>query len=155
MYCYFEDFTKAFDYVERDNLWYKLIKIGVRGRMLDIIKSIYTTVRSRVKNNNTLSESLSCNIGVRQGECLSPFLFAMYVNDLEQELDNKGVNGIDIGIVKLLLLLYADDIVLFAKTAEELQKSLDILEEYCDRWKLTVNKSKTKSYISKRGKIAC
>ena len=51
----------------------------------------------------------------------------MYVNDLEQELDDKGVNGIDIGMVKLLLLLYADDIVLFAKTAEELQKSLDIL----------------------------
>ena len=100
LYCCFVDFTKAFDYVERDILWYKLIKIGVRGRMLDIIKSIYTTVRSRVKNNNTLSESFSCNIGVRQGECLSPFLFAMYVNDLEQELDDKGVNGIDIGMVK-------------------------------------------------------
>ena len=151
LYCCFVDFTKAFDYVERDILWYKLIKIGVRGRMLDIIKSIYTTVRSRVKNNNTLSESFSCNIGVRQGECLSPFLFAMYVNDLEQELDDKGVNGIDIGMVKLLLLLYADDIVLFAKTAEELQKSLDILEEYCDRWKLTVNKSKTKIVIFRKG----
>ena len=151
LYCCFVDFTKAFDYVERDILWYKLIKIGVRGRMLDIIKSIYTTVRSRVKNNNTLSESFSCNIGVRQGGCLSPFLFAMYVNDLEQELDDKGVNGIDIGIVKLLLLLYADDIVLFAKTAEELQKSLDILEEYCDRWKLTVNKSKTKTVIFRKG----
>ena len=62
--CCFVDFTKAFDYVERDILWYKLIKIGVRGRMLDIIKSIYTTVQSRVKNNNTLSESFLCNIGV-------------------------------------------------------------------------------------------
>ena len=154
LYCCFMDFTKACYYIERDILWYKLIKIGVRGRMLDIIKSIYTTVKSRVKNNNTLSESFSCNIGVRQGECLSPFLFAMYVNDLEQELDDKGVNGIDIGMVKLLLLLYADDIVLFAKTAEELQKSLDILEEYCDRWKLTVNKSKTKIVIfRKRGRL--
>ena len=56
--------------------------------MLDIIKSIYTTVKSMVKNNNTLSESFSCSIGVRQGEYLS-FLFAMYVNDLEQELSEK------------------------------------------------------------------
>ena len=59
--------------------------------MLDIIKSaMYNTLKLRVKNNNTLSEAFSCNIGVRQGECLSPFLFAMYVNDLEQELGNKG-----------------------------------------------------------------
>ena len=67
------DFNKAFDYVERDSLWYKRIKIGVRGRMLDMIKSIYNTVKSRVKNNNTLSESFSCNIWVKQRECLSPF----------------------------------------------------------------------------------
>ena len=46
LYCCFVDFTnlKAFDYVGRDILWYKLIKIGVRGRMLDIIKSMYETV---------------------------------------------------------------------------------------------------------------
>ena len=151
LYCCFVDFTKAFDYVERDILWYKLIKIGVRGRMLDIIKSIYTSVKSRMKNNNILSESFSCSIGVRQGECLSPFLFAMYVNDLEQELSEKGVNGIDIGMVQLLLLLYADDIVIFAKSAEELQKSLDILEVYCDRWNLTVNENKTKIVIFRKG----
>ena len=63
----------------------------------------------------------------------------MYLNDLEQELEVKGASGIDIGMVKLFLLLYADDIVIFGKTPEELQKSLDILEEYCSRWKLTVN----------------
>ena len=54
-------------------------------------------------------------------------------------------------MVKLLLLLCADDIVLFAKTAEELQKYLDILEEYCDRWILTENKSKTKIVIFRKG----
>ena len=155
LYCCFVDFTKAFDYIENYILWYKLIKTGVRGRLLDIIKSIYTTVKSRVKNNNTLSESFLCNIGVRQGECLSPFLFAMYANDLEQELGDKEVNGIDIGIIKLLLLLYVYDIVLFAKTAEELQQSLDLFEEYCDRWKLTVNKSKLRSRYFEKGKIAC
>ena len=151
LYCCFVDFTKAFDYVGRDILWYKLIKIGVRGRMLDMIKSMYETVKSKVKSNNTLSEAFSCNIGVHQGECLSPFLFAMYVNDLEQELDNNGVSGIDIGMTKLLLLLYADDIVLFGKTPVELQKSLDILEAYCDRWKLTVNIAKTKVMVFRKG----
>ena len=63
---------------------------GQRADVRYVIKSIYTSVKSRVKTNNTLSESFSCSIGVRQGECLSPFLFAMYVNDLEQELSEKG-----------------------------------------------------------------
>ena len=54
LYCCFVDFTKAFDYVERDILCYKLIKIGVRGPMLYIIKSMYNTVKSKVKNNNTI-----------------------------------------------------------------------------------------------------
>ena len=29
--CAFVDFTKAFDYVVRDNLWFKLVKLGLRG----------------------------------------------------------------------------------------------------------------------------
>ena len=151
LYCCFVDFTKAFDYVDKDILWYKLIKIGVRGQMLEIIRSIYKNVKSRVKNKNTLSEAFSCNIGVRRGECLSPFLFAMYINDLEQELEENGVNGIDLGMIKLLLLLYADDIVLFGATPEELQKSLSVLEEYCRRWRLNVNIDKTKILVFRKG----
>lgn len=85
LYCAFIDFTKAFDYVVRDILWYKLLKIGVRGKMLDVIKSIYSSVKSRIKHNNILSDTFTCNIGVRQGECLSPFLFSLYLNDLEED----------------------------------------------------------------------
>jgi len=43
------EFTKTFDHLVRDVIWYKLIKYGVRGKMLDIIKSMYERVRSRVK----------------------------------------------------------------------------------------------------------
>ena len=151
LYCAFIDFTKAFDFVVREILWYKLLKIGIRGKMIDIIKSMYSCVKSRVRHNNILSESFSCNIGVRQGECLSPFLFCMYINDLEEELIIKGARGIDIGVSNLYLLLYADDIVLFGKTPEDLQISLNILEDYCKRWKLKVNIDKTKIVVFRKG----
>ena len=75
LYCAFIDFTKAFDYVVRDNLWYKLICLGLRGNMLNIIKSMYTSVKSRVKFANKLGNEFECSLGVRQGECLSPLLF--------------------------------------------------------------------------------
>ena len=92
-------------------------------------------------------------LGVRQGECLSPFLFAMYLNDLVEEFRLKGSDGIDIGMLKIFLLLYADDIILFAQSSEELQNSLDTLFEYCQHYKLSVNTSKTKVMVFRKSDI--
>ena len=52
--------------------------------MHDIVESIYINVKSKVKYNNELSDSFSCVLGVLQGESLSPFLFSMYINDIEE-----------------------------------------------------------------------
>ena len=60
LYTAFVDLAKAFDYLVRDVIWYKLIKYGVRGKMIDSIKSMFENVRSRVKHNNTLSGDFSC-----------------------------------------------------------------------------------------------
>ena len=54
LYTGFVDFSKAFDYVVRDNLWYKLIRLGIRGKVFDIIKSMYSSIKSRVKYLNKL-----------------------------------------------------------------------------------------------------
>lgn len=124
LYCAFVDFTKAFDFVVRDILWYKL---GVRDKMLDIIRSMYTKVISQVKHDSIISGAFLSNIGVRQGECLSPSLFSIYLNDLEEKINLKGADGVDIGMVKLFLSLYADDIVLVAHFPVELQHLLKIL----------------------------
>ena len=73
------------------------------------------------------------------------------MNDLEEEIHLKGANGIDIGMMKLYLLLYADDIVLFAISPTELQQLLDILQNNCTRYRLTVNTAKTKIMIFRKG----
>ena len=44
---------------------------------------MYSGVKSRVKYCKQLGDSFTCMLGVRQGECLSPFLFAMFLNDVE------------------------------------------------------------------------
>ena len=151
LFCAFVDFTKAFDYLVREVIWYKLIKIGVRGKILNIIMSMYKHVKSKVKINNSISIGFECNLGVRQGECLSPFLFAMYINDLEEEFHLKGSEGIDLGMLRIFLLLYADDIIIFASSAVELQNNLNILSEYCERYKLVFNTTKAKIMVFRRG----
>ena len=95
LYAAFIDFTKAFDYVVRENLWLKLIKVGVRGKILNIIKSM-------VKYDNCLSQEFSCYLGVRQGECLSPFLFSINLNDIKAEFVHSNCKGVDISIKDIL-----------------------------------------------------
>ena len=128
-----------------------MLRFGVRGKILDILISIYKNVKSKVKYNSCLSEEFTCQTGVRQGESLLPFLFAIHVNDIEEEFIIKGANGIDVGYLKLFLLLYAGDIVIFSDSPEGLQKSLDILFEYCNKWKLTANIDKSKVMIFIKG----
>ena len=153
LFCTFIDFSKAFDYISRENLWMKLIKLGKSGKIFNIIKSIYSNVKSRVKYMNQLSDSFECLLGVRQGECLSPFLFSMFINDIEHMFIKNGNNGINMYMFKMFLILYADDIVIFANNAEELQSNLNMLHDYCQRWKLSVNTSKTKIVIFRKGRI--
>ena len=45
---------------------------------------MHYVLKSLVFANDTKSEYFTCNIGVRQGEHLSPLLFAIFLNDLEQ-----------------------------------------------------------------------
>ena len=56
-------------------------------------------------------------------------------------------------MLKLCILLYADDIVLFGNSAAELQNLIHILEEYCQKWELKVNITKTKVVIFRKGGI--
>ena len=52
--------------------------------------------------------------------------------------------------LKLFVLLYADDTVLLAETADDLQHQLYCFELYCETWKLKVNATKTKKLVFSR-----
>ena len=81
----------------------------------------------------------------------SHFLFAMYVNGIEDYFNLRRAEGVDIYMFKSFLFLYADDIMIFAETSDGLQKGLDILKDYCTRWKLTVNTQKSKIMVFRKG----
>lgn len=66
----------------------------------------------------------------------------MFLNDIEEHLVLNGFKGIDMDMTKRFILLYADDIVIFSDTADGLQNGLDSLQEYCNKWKLKIQKTK-------------
>lgn len=160
MYCAFIDFQKAFDTVWRAGLWQKLIDSHIRGKCFTVIYNMYQGIKSCVSINGKMSSFFQCLIGLRQGENLSPFLFSIYLNDLEYYLRTNNVAGIDCTLrtdelfmyFKIFALLYADDTVLFADSSADLQHALNIFEHYCKDWKLTVNTAKTKVMIFGRGR---
>ena len=49
LYAFFIDYSEAFDYVVRDNLWYKLMQYGINGKILKIIMSMYASIKSKIK----------------------------------------------------------------------------------------------------------
>jgi hypothetical protein len=167
LYGCFVDYRKAFDSVDRVELWQKLLKSDINGRILDVVVNLYEQAKSCLSVNGSVSDYFPCNVGVRQGENLSPLLFAIFLNDLELFL-SRAYNGSFYGskiisealktedmviYFKLYTLLYADDTILLADSPEELQKALDSMYEYCNIYKLQVNRSKTKIVVFSRGKI--
>ena len=122
---------------------------------------MYKNIKSRVKTAEGMSAFFPCQTGVRQGENLSPLLFSIYLDDLRGYFNINQVPGVscetdeeDIYVfLKIIVLLFADDTVIFGNTKENLQFALNVFEKYCDDWKLTVNISKTKVMIFSGGRV--
>lgn len=153
LFCTFIDFQKAFDSVWRLGLWSKLLKYCINGKFLTVVKNMYACAKSCVSIAGTESDFFQCYQGLRQGQNLSPLLFSLYLNDLEHYLLSNGSFSLDIFndslevYLKLIVLLYADDTVLFATSQEMMNDSLYLFSNYCDTWQLQINYSKTKVIV--------
>jgi len=73
--CAFIDFTKAYDSINRNTLWQRLSDIGIAGKLLNSVKSLYSSVFSCVRVNNLHTDWFEVKCGLRQGCILSPLLF--------------------------------------------------------------------------------
>ena len=141
LYVCFVDFTKAFDYVNRYALYYKLIKRGIKGKMLNLVCNMYKKAKCRVKWKGRVGGEIDSEFGVLQGGMLSPKLFSEFLTDLKNYLEIKCGLLLDDEI--LAYILYADDLILCSESAEGLQMLIDGLFEFCKKWHLIVSLAKT------------
>ena len=147
LFVCFVDFKKAYDLVWRNGLLHKLLKYGISSKMKNMISSIYSNVKSYVKVNGTLSKSFGCSLGLCQGCVLSPILFSLFINDLGEDMRSLNTMGCKLYDTVIHTLLYADNLIIFANSKEELQMKIDKLSDFFSKWELVVGLPKTKIMI--------
>ena len=124
----------------------------VSSKMVQALKATYSTVKACIRYNQSYSDFIDSNFGVKQGDPSSPMLFMMFINDLNENINNDLEGIFTLNGIKLFLLLYADDQVVFGKSPESVQTILIDIENYCNTWGLKINTSKTKAMIFEKGR---
>ena len=144
---------KAFDSIDRTKLWKCLFNCGLHGKMLTSIMSIYCKVKTCVKSNNGLTECFDCPVGLKQGCVLSPVLFSLFISQLSDELAKYGKHGVQLfpDLLEIILLMFADNVVLVSDTIPGLQNQLNILYNFSEDSGLQVNLDKTNIVVFRRG----
>ena len=133
----YTDIEKAFDRVPHKRLLIKLQKYGIDEKILAWIEDFLTGRKFRVRVNDSYSEWYGVDSGVPQGSVLGKGIFVIYINDLVEVVENGG------------LLLFADDAKIFKKISKdedclELQKSIDKVLAWFNKWLMSVNVDKCK-----------
>ena len=135
------DATKAFDRVQYSKLFNKLIDKEICPLLIRFIMNSYLISKSLVKWNDKKSKPFNLNNGVKQGAVLSAPLFALYIDDLLQQL-NTSKKGCHIGQMSANAFGYADDIVILSPTCNALRFLIDICEKYANEHMIKFNPEK-------------
>jgi len=98
----FIDLEKVYDKIPIEILWWTLIKKGVPIKYIDILEDIYDGVVANVRTCGGITNDFLITIGLHQGSALSPFLYAIVMDELTRDIQDEIP----------WCMLFADDIVL-------------------------------------------
>jgi len=133
LYTCFVDLKKAFHTVPRDLLWQVLEGLGISGRILECLRSMYHQDQAYLHHpEEGLTPTFLYRIGVKQGCPFSPLLFGLFIGGLEKRLNAlEGDAPLMLGQLAIHLLLYADGLTFMSHIPARLQKQLDVLQAFC------------------------
>jgi hypothetical protein len=128
--CYI-DFAKAFDSISHVKLLHKLYGYGICGKFLRWIESYLSNRTQITRVNDVSSVSNAVTSGVPQGTVLGPLLFAIFVNDLPENVLTSSVR------------LYADDSKIFRAVSDvrdtyDFQLDLERVYSWSVMWQLPI-----------------
>ena len=135
------DLSKAFDSLQYDKLFRKMVSLGFQDNTLNWFKDYLTGRRQCVDIDGEQSEWLDVKLGVPQGSILGPILFLIYVNDI-----NKCNEHADYAKFADNTTILTSGTTLEIATSR-MNKSLERVDRWFKRNKLNLNPSKTRYMI--------
>jgi len=142
------DFKKAFDSISHEYLLQVMSIIGFPETTLNVFNTLYNGAESAVMNNGLTTKYFPLEKGCRQGDSLSPYLFIIAIDPLIRMLKGKyGIKGINTPAGNLKITAYADDITIFARNEEDINKAFQIIQDFGKYSGLKMNKDKTEILV--------
>ncbi|KAK3545453.1 hypothetical protein QTP70_007697 [Hemibagrus guttatus] len=133
LHCVFVDLEKAYDRVPREELWYCMRKSGVAEKYVRVVQDMYERSRTVVRCAVGQTEEIKVEVGLHQGSALSPFLFAIVMDQLSEELRQESP----------WTMMSADDIVICSESREQMEEILERWRFALERRGMKVSRSKT------------
>ncbi|KAK3560676.1 hypothetical protein QTP86_014527 [Hemibagrus guttatus] len=127
------DLEKAYDRVLREELWYCMRKSGVAEKYVRVVQDMYERSRTVVRCAVGQTEEFKVEVGLHQGSALSPFLFAIVMDQLSEEVRQESP----------WTMMFADDIVICSESREQVEENLERWRFALERRGMKVSRSKT------------
>ncbi|KAK3507024.1 hypothetical protein QTP70_000554 [Hemibagrus guttatus] len=124
---------KAYDRVPREELWYCMRKSGVAEKYVRVVQDMYKRSRTVVRCAVGQTEEFNVEVGLHQGSALSPFLFAIVMDQLSEEVRQESP----------WTMMFADDIVICSESREQVEENLERWRFALERRGMKVSRSKT------------
>ena len=115
LHCIFVDLEKTYDRVPREELWCCMRKSGIVEKYVQLVQDIHEGSETVVRCAVGTTKSFKVKVGLHQESALSPFLFAVIMDRLTDEVRREPP----------WTMLFADDIVICEETREEAERRLE------------------------------
>ena len=141
LHCVFVDLEKAYDRIPREELWYCMRKSGIAEKYVRFVPDMYERSETAVRCAVGTTKIFKVKVGLHQGSALSPFLFAVIMDWLTDEVRREPPRT----------TLFADDIVICKEIRKEVEQRLESWRYALERRGMKVSRSKTE-YLCVNGR---